>query len=217
MLERCTALVNILAQGDAPSSLAPFIAGAILTAILKKDNDIRPIAVGEVWRRLTSKCLCKAYKEQASSYFFPLQIGVGQPLGTEAGIETARQWCQRNINNPNSVLVKVDFSNAFNCVSRQAFLEQCRHQFPGLSRWAEWCYSRPSHLYFGPNTISSESGVQQGDPLGPLFFSLALQPLLLEMQNARSDQGLELVYSYLDDLVLAGEQKAGAEILKQLL
>ena len=117
LLERCTALVKILAQGDAPTSLAPFLAGATLTALPKKDNDIRPIAVGEVWRRLTSKCLCKAYKEQASSYFFPLQIGVGQPLGTGAGIETARQWCQRNINNPNSVLVKVDFSNAFNCVS----------------------------------------------------------------------------------------------------
>ena len=175
VLEHCTALINILAKGEAPAKIAPFIAGATLTALPKKNNDIRPVAVGEVWRRLTAKCLCNSYKEQSCSYFFPLQIGVGQTLGTEIGLETARQWHQRNSNNPSAVVVKVDFSNAFNCVDRQAFLEQCRHRFPGLSRWAEWCYSRPSHLYFGSDTLSSERGVQQGDP-GPLLFSLAIHP-----------------------------------------
>ena len=109
-----------------------------------------------------------------------------------------------------AVLVKIDFTNAFNCVNRQAFLEQCRHHFPGLSRWAEWCYAQPSKLFFGPETISSENGVQQGDPIGPLLFALALQPILLELKNGHSDQGLQLSYSYLDDLILAGEQRAVA-------
>ena len=172
------------------------------------------MAVGEVWRRLTAKFLCVAYKEQTSSFFFPQQIGVGQPLGTEIGLETARQWSSRNKENPSSVLVKIDFANAFNCVERQAFLDQCRNHFPGLSRWAEWCYAKPSRLYFGPNVISCERGVQQGDPLGPMFFSLALQPLLLQLHNGRSEDGLQLAYSYLDDLVLAGEQTIVAEAFK---
>ena len=93
-------------------------------------------------------------------------------MGTEVGLETSRQWRCRNSNNLTTIFAKIDFSNAFNCVDRQAFLEQCRHQFPGLSRWAEWCYAQPSHLYFGPDTISSERGVQKGDPIGPLLFSL---------------------------------------------
>ena len=89
ILERCTTLINILAKGDAPLIIAPFLAGATLTALPKKDNGIRPVAVGEVWRRLTAKCLCNSFKEQTSSYFFTLQIGVGQPLGTEIGLDNS--------------------------------------------------------------------------------------------------------------------------------
>ena len=115
---------NLLAKKEAPRDLAPFLAGATLTALPKKDNGIRPVAVGEVLRRLTAKCLCIAFKEQAGSYFFPLQIGVGQALGTEVGLATVRQWCDRHKESPTSVLAKVNFINAFNCVDRQAFLEQ---------------------------------------------------------------------------------------------
>ena len=185
--------------------MAPFLAGANLTALPKKDNGIRPVAVGEVWRRLTAKCLCNSYRKQACALFYSLQIGVAQTLGTEVGLETHRQWCNRSRNNLSAVFVKIDFTNAFNCVDRKAFLEQCRHHFPGLSQWAEWCYAQPSKLFFGSETISSETGVQQGDPIGPLLFSLALQPLLQELNSGRADQGLQLVYSYLDDLILAGE------------
>ena len=216
VLERCRALINILAKGDDPTFLAPFLAGANLTAFPKKEDDVRPVAVGEVWRRLTAKSLCHAYKEQASSYFFPLQIGVAQPLGTEVGLETARQWIDRNSNNLSAVLVKIDFTNAFNSGDRQSFLEQCRHQFPGLSRWAEWCYAQPSKLYFGSEILSSEKGVQQGDPIGPLLFALAIQPLLRDISNGYSDEALQLVFSFLDDLILAGEQQAVSGAFKFL-
>jgi hypothetical protein len=57
ILQHVTALVNLLANGDAPESLAPFLAGAGLTAFPKKDDDIRPVAVGETWRRLTAESL----------------------------------------------------------------------------------------------------------------------------------------------------------------
>ena len=69
----------------------------------------------------------------------------------------------------------------------------------------DYCYAHPSKLVLGASTISSESGVQQGDPLGPLLFSLALQPVLQELADSRAPGGHDLVFSYLDDLCLASD------------
>ena len=132
------------------------------------------------------------------------------------GLQTARQWCERNSGCPNAAFVKIDFENAFNTVSRQAFLEQCRHNLPGLAPWAEWCYDSPSHLFFGSHRIASESGVQQGDPLGPLLFALALQPILKGLHAQVSEGGLHLVFSYLDDCCLAGDYRSVAQALQEL-
>ena len=78
---------------------------------------------------------------------------------------------------------------------------------PGMARWTEWCYGSPSKLFFDGLAINSEVGVQQGDPLGPLFFALALQPVLVQLGNI---PGLYITFSYLADLVLAGKESAVA-------
>ena len=114
-------------------------------------------------------------------------------------------------NNPMTVFVNIDFSNAFNCVNRDVFLRECRRVFPGLSQWSEWCYSHPSTLFYGQDHIESQCGVQQGDPLGPFLFSLALQPFLQDLHSRTSPGGLQLVFSYLGDCCLAGQQHAVAE------
>ena len=50
--------------------------------------------------------------------------------------------------------------------------------FPEISVWVEWCekwcYSYPAELRFGNRRLLPSSGVQQGDPLGPLLFMLVI-------------------------------------------
>ena len=57
------------ANGRAPLSLQPYFAGANLTALEKKGNDVRPLAAGEVLRRIVSKVLCYMEFSHASKYF----------------------------------------------------------------------------------------------------------------------------------------------------
>ena len=215
-VQHFTSLVQLLAHGEAPRALAPYMAGANLAALPKNDDGVRPIAGGEVWRRVVAKCLCKDSQQAASSLLFPLQIGVAQPLGTEVAAHTARDWFHRNASANDKVFLKIDFKNAFNAVDRCTFLQECRLHFPSLSAWVEWCYAEPSHLYFGNQSIESQSGVQQGDPLGPLLFSLALQPILSNIKSTHGSNGLDLVFAYLDDCVLAGRADTVAAAFEDL-
>ena len=51
------------------------------------------------------------------------------------------------------VLVKLDFRNAFNTVSRQAALDTACRQFPPWARIVNWCYCAPADLYFGSRPL----------------------------------------------------------------
>ncbi|XP_069953548.1 protein amalgam-like [Cherax quadricarinatus] len=68
-------------------------------------------------------------------------------------------------------------------------------------------YSKPSILLFGEHEIPSSEGVQQGDPLAPLFFCLAVRELT---SNLRS----KLNTWYLDDGILAGTEESLLEDLQ---
>ena len=84
LLSAFKAVINKLASGRALPEIAEYLAGATVIALKKPwGNDIRPIAVGEVLRRLTSKCLCAIVKYKASEFFNPYQYGVVCPSGVE--------------------------------------------------------------------------------------------------------------------------------------
>ena len=93
---------------------------------------------------------------------------------------------------------------------KQAVLNVARDHFPALARWVAWTYGRPTILQFGDAAIPSATGVQQGDPLGPLLFAAAIQPMAAALCS-----GLDLGLFYLDDGVLAGDVPAVAAALTQ--
>ena len=208
-----TSTVNLLASGEATRDIAPFMAGGGLTPLRKPDDGVRPIAVGESLRRLVGKCLVR--HEDASSHiegtFLPNQVGVGISGGAEAVAHSVSSLVEEYGQDPDLALLKIDFENAFNSVSRAALLDAVQTEFPTLARWAWWCYKEHSKLWIDGKFIKSQSGTQQGDPLGPLLFCLLLRKVSAQIRHRWPD--LKLHVWYLDDGTLVGNR----ESLKQIL
>jgi hypothetical protein len=208
-LKQLTALVNFLQGGKAPKAAATVLAGAKLAAFEKKGaapgTDVRPIAAGEFMRRLVSKCLCAVHKDRARELFQGLQYGVAAPGGAERVVHRMRRELTAHATDEDWVALKIDLKNAFNCVSRARMLELVAECCPDMYMWVLWCYGEATHLNFSGNTIESREGVQQGDPLGPLLFSLVIHRIITRI--AKEIPGLTMNAWYLDDGVLCGPAK----------
>ena len=68
-------------------------------------------------------------------------------------------------------------------------------------------------LFHPMGTISSETGVQQGDPLGPLFFCLVLHKLVATIASDKEASHLLYHKWYMDDGVVAGTRDAVARVI----
>ena len=104
--------------------------------------------------------------------------------------------------------------NAFNECNQSSFLHRLNQEFPELLSWAEWCYCSAREHCFGNCRLTSTTGVQQGDPLGPLLFSLVILEALDDL--GRID-GLQMQLWYLDAGTILGTRDALSVLLKLLL
>ena len=107
------------------------------------------------------------------------------------------------------VVAKLDFRNAFNTLNRCNMLDSVQSLIPELYHICLLAYQDPSILFSGTKTILSCEGVQQGDPLGPFLFSIAIQPLLTDIKS-------DLRFGYLDDVTLGGPSNTVDDDIQRL-
>jgi hypothetical protein len=140
-------------------------------------------------------------------YFGSLQLGIGRSNGAEAIIHAVNYVYQNNTVE-DTVLMKIDLSNAFNNIDRNIVLREVVKIFPTIAPWVQYSYGCAPYLFTGSSDIiRSAVGVQQGDPMAPLLFCLALHPVLLEIQNHPDCSTLSLNTWYMDDGTLIGPSK----------
>ena len=124
--------------------------GAPLTALLKKDRGVWPIAVGEVLRRLASHLCCLTVRPSLPHLILPYgQVGVDIPGGLVGAIHITRHYISVHGADNLLVLLKIDMRNAFNECDHSAFFAHVTEDFPEISAWVKWCYSQPAELCFG--------------------------------------------------------------------
>ena len=78
VVDPLTDIIKSLCNGKVLHDAMPFIAGANLITLIKKNSGFRPIAVVDTLKRLAARCHCSLLKEQAANCFLLTREGLKQ-------------------------------------------------------------------------------------------------------------------------------------------
>src|SRR6185312_10382154 len=106
-LQTLTRAVNVLASGEAPLFLQPFLAGGVSIALAKPTKGVRPLCCGDPLRRLVAKCFCMGGKGEISQKFEGKNFGVGCPGGVEAVSHSLRDVLHEQKHDSDLALLKI--------------------------------------------------------------------------------------------------------------
>ena len=209
-----TAMLQRIARNDLPRECPrELIYGGVLSPFEKRGTGkLRPITVGDVLVRTAGRAIARLKGVEARNLFPKSgQMGIAVPAGAESIIHATRIALEAH---PDWAVLQIDFKNAYNTVSRTLIREELLKHFPDLVDYFDARYGQPTKLFVPAlgvgQFIWSEVGVHQGDPLGPLFFALALRAVMVATvtrQDTNAGQlfvDILLILAYLDDLVVIG-------------
>lgn len=155
---------------------------------LDKCPGIRPIGIGELWRRLISKCFLKVAGPQAKEACSIDQLCAGLEAGVEGGVHAMTEAWKRMEHEESIGVVLVDARNAFNEQNREVMLWIVRHEWPMGARFVFNCYRHWAILLVrGADGsgffLHSQEGVTQGDPLAMVAYGVGLLPLVRTLKE----------------------------------
>ena len=121
--------------------------------------------MGEVLRRSFAKCIAKQTQTESAELFSSKQLGVGVKGGAGSIIHAAKITFEKLQLSQDAGILQINFKNAFNSFKRSQIPNAAVTLMPSLALFAIYCYSQHSHLSYSNKSVTSQSGVQQGDPL----------------------------------------------------
>ena len=110
----------------------------------------------------------------------PLQVCAGHLSGCEAAVHAMHQVFQTS---STEAVMLVDACNAFNSLNRETALRNIQHLCPPLAKILINTYREDVHLFIDGDTIFSQEGTTQGDPLAMAMYAVAITPLIKSLEN----------------------------------
>ena len=196
-----------------PLTIEPILASRLIP--LDKGNDeVRPIGVGEVIKRIIGKCVSRVGKQDVIDACGATQVCAGLKSGSEAAIHVMDNIFESD---ETDAALLIDASNAFYSLNRTAALHNVRVICPIITSYAINTYRPPARLFVieWKELLSSE-GTTQGDPFAMSLYAISLQPLITLLgirssakqcwyaDDATGAGALTDVRKWLDELLAAG-------------
>jgi hypothetical protein len=175
---------------------------------IDKCPGIRPIGIGETWRRAIAKCILHVAGKDAKEICVDNQLCAGLESGIEGAIHhTQHLWELHNKAEEDHGFLQIDARNAFNELNRTVMLWVVRHEWVKSCRFIYNCYKHWSTLMIRGNdgtgtVIYSKEGVTQGDPLSMFAYGVGILPLIRLLK--KFDPGVDQTW-YADDAGVVGK------------
>ena len=166
-----------------PRRLSSFVACRLIA--LDKCPGVRPIGIGETVRRIISRTIAVAISDDIQAAAGPLQVCAGHLAGCEAAVHAMRQVFEST---ETEAVLLVDASNAFNSLNRQAALRNVHRHCPSISKVLINTYREDVQLFIDGETLLSQEGTTQGDPLAMAMYAIAIIPLIHQLEDEETKQ-----------------------------
>ena len=172
----CTAYVD-------PTCISALVAGRLIA--LDKCPGIRPIGIGETLCRIIARAISYVLREDIKTAAGPLQLCAGQASGCETAIHAIKEIMDEPTND--AVLI-VDASNAFNNLNSETAMRNISVLCPSLATVVINTYRSDIQMFIGDETVLSQEGTTQGDPLAMAMYAIATTPLIQQLRNTNTHQ-----------------------------
>ena len=166
-----------------PSGLTAFVACRLIA--LDKCPGVRPIGIGETARRLIGRAIARVLSDDIQAAAGPLQLCAGHQSGCESAVHAMRQVFESS---ETEAIILVDVTNAFNSLNQQVALRNIRHLCPPLSKILINTYREDVRLFIDSETLLSQEGTTQGDPLAMAMYAIAVNPLIHRLKQDTTKQ-----------------------------
>ena len=191
----------VFAENHLPGVFWALHTSANLSALGTK---ARPVACGDVLRRVISGTFCREYGKQLAAHFEPwAQYGVSSSGGVETMALRATMAFQEGC-----TVLSYDGENAFNSMYRASILPALAEIVPMAVPYMSNVYARgtsPKLLFSMDDgrveVVESSRGVQQGCNMGSLCYSAGALKILKAFRQSPPVQGAEIM-SFIDDIVV---------------
>ncbi len=161
-----------------PAGLTPLTACRLVA--LDKCPGVRPVGIGETIRRIIAKAILHIIGPEIQEAAGPSQLCAGQESGCEAAVHAM----QKIFSDENTeAILQVDANNAFNCLNRQSTLRNTQVLCPSFVTVLINTYRSSAELFIDGETIISQEGTTQGDPLAMSMYARGILPLIKQLDH----------------------------------
>ena len=181
----CHSAAEDFARGETPASRPFFL--ATMTALRKKDGGVRGIATGSSFRRLVAKTLARQFGRIVEQECAPFQFALSTRAWTDCVGHAIRAMTDLN---SRATVLSIDGIGAYDHVLRSSMLGKLLEvpRLRALIPFVRTAYAQPTSYEWedqqgSRHQIWQHKGGEQGDPLMPLLFCLAVHNPLTAVQD----------------------------------